>query len=55
MCALQLLYAHTSLLGNGMTDPASMIESYYDMTCTAASVFPVLPIRFVEMRVITLT
>lgn len=41
------LLAHTLSIGNGMTEPASMVESYYDMTCTGASVFPVLPIRFV--------
>ncbi|KZV59826.1 serine carboxypeptidase [Peniophora sp. CONT] len=34
----------SAIIGNGMTDPAGMVESYYDMTCTGASVFPVLPI-----------
>ncbi|KAI0264975.1 serine carboxypeptidase [Gloeopeniophorella convolvens] len=34
----------SAIIGNGMTDVYSMTESYYDMTCTNASVPPVLDI-----------
>ncbi|KAJ3888611.1 serine carboxypeptidase [Lentinula edodes] len=32
------------MIGNGMTDFYTMVTSYYDMTCTAASVDPILDI-----------
>ncbi|KAI0047671.1 serine carboxypeptidase [Auriscalpium vulgare] len=34
----------SAIIGNGMTDAFSMVQSYYDMTCTPASVAPVLDI-----------
>jgi carboxypeptidase C (cathepsin A) len=34
------------MVGNGMTDHAKMAPSYYDMTCSPASVAPILDIRF---------
>ncbi|KAI0058953.1 serine carboxypeptidase [Artomyces pyxidatus] len=34
----------SAIIGNGLTDPTSMVLSYYDMTCTPASVPPVLDI-----------
>ncbi len=36
--------------GNGMTDFSTMIPSYYDMTCTPASLSPVLDIRYVTTQ-----
>jgi carboxypeptidase C (cathepsin A) len=34
------------LIGNGMTDFATMVPSYFDMQCTPASVAPIQDIRF---------
>ena len=34
------------LSGNGITDPFTMIDAYYYMTCTPSTVPPVLDIRF---------
>lgn len=35
------------MIGNGMTDSVSMMPSYFDMSCTGASVPAILPIRSV--------
>ncbi|TFY76033.1 hypothetical protein EWM64_g7980 [Hericium alpestre] len=35
----------SAMIGNGLTDPYTMTPSYYDMTCTPASVPPVLDIN----------
>ncbi|KAI0297528.1 serine carboxypeptidase [Multifurca ochricompacta] len=41
----------SAIIGNGMTDPYTMMDSYYHMTCTPASVAPVLDISScVRMR-----
>lgn len=37
-------YLTFSLSGNGLSDPYARVLSYYDMTCTPASLDPVLPI-----------
>ncbi len=34
------------MLGNGFTDPLGMMPSYYEMTCTAASIAPVFDIKY---------
>jgi hypothetical protein len=40
--------------GNGLTDIFTMRLSHYDMTCTPASVDPILDIRFVLPDVLLL-
>lgn len=41
---LQEINLQSVMIGNGITDFLSMIPSYYDMTCTGASVSPILDI-----------
>ena len=40
-------FADSPSSGNGITDPFTMIDAYYSMTCTPATVPPVLDIRLV--------